>query len=65
MTFDLWVLQMPEMNTAGESEENKKQIGEGMIFFLQNLGLITGFVIMFVMAVYGGDLEASIKGEGH
>ncbi|XP_060583222.1 metal cation symporter ZIP14-like [Ruditapes philippinarum] len=56
---------MPEMNTAGESEENKKLIGEGQIFLLQNLGLITGFAIMFIMAVYGGDLEATIKGEGH
>lgn len=56
---------MPEMNTAGESEENKKLIGDTMIFVLQNLGLITGFAIMFIMAIFGGDLEASIKGEGH
>ncbi|XP_053385137.1 metal cation symporter ZIP14-like [Mercenaria mercenaria] len=56
---------MPEMNTAGESEENKKLIGQSMIFVLQNLGLLTGFAIMFIMAVYGGDLEATIRGETH
>ena len=48
---------MPEMNSTGESEENKKQIGEKFIFFLQNMGLLTGFGIMLLMAVYGGNIN--------
>lgn len=56
---------MPEMNTAGETEENRKLIGDTMIFLLQNIGLLTGFAVMVIMAIYGGDLEATIKGERH
>lgn len=48
---------MPEMNSCAESEENKKQIGEKFIYFLQNLGLLTGFGIMLLMAVYGDKIN--------
>ena len=48
---------MPEMNSCAESEENKKKIGEKFIYFLQNLGLLTGFGIMLLMAVYGDKIN--------
>lgn len=48
---------MPEMNSCAESEDNKKQIGEKFIYLLQNLGLLTGFGIMLLMAVYGGNIS--------
>lgn len=54
---------MPEMNTAAESEDNKKTIGAVQIFILQNFGLLSGFCVMVVMAIYGGNLEAAIRGE--
>ena len=50
-------LQMPEMNSCAESEENRNAIGEKFIYFLQNLGLLTGFGIMLLMAVYGGNIN--------
>lgn len=48
---------MPEMNSCAESEENKQHIGEKLIYLLQNLGLLTGFGIMLLMAVYGGNIN--------
>lgn len=48
---------MPEMNSCAESEENKKQMGEKFIYLLQNLGLLTGFVIMLLMAIYGDKIN--------
>ncbi|KAL4224687.1 hypothetical protein ACF0H5_015383 [Mactra antiquata] len=54
---------MPEMNATAESEEKKHSIGPKQIFLLQNLGLLSGFGVMLIMAVYGGNLEAAIKGE--
>lgn len=53
---------MPEMNSAGESEEIQAVMGRGMTFLLQNLGLLSGLGIMFLMATFGGHLEDSIKG---
>ena len=50
---------MPEMNSAGESEDNKV-IGGTWVFFLQNAGLIVGLGLMLIMAVYGGNLEDAI-----
>ncbi|ESO95508.1 hypothetical protein LOTGIDRAFT_160668 [Lottia gigantea] len=47
---------MPEMNAAAESEEAKKY-GNIKIFLLQNCGLFTGFAIMLIMALYGGDIS--------
>ncbi|XP_059170868.1 metal cation symporter ZIP14-like [Physella acuta] len=47
---------MPEMNTAAESEEGKK-FGEMKTFMLQNAGLITGYLIMLILAIYGGSIE--------
>ena len=48
---------MPEMNSAAESEENKKTIGPMIIFLLQNVGLIAGFGVILLMAVYGADIN--------
>lgn len=48
---------MPEMNSCAESEENRNAIGKKFIYFLQNLGLLTGFGIMLLMAVYGGNIN--------
>lgn len=48
---------MPEMNSAAESEENKVTIGPLMIFILQNVGLLCGFGVILLMAVYGGEID--------
>lgn len=52
---------MPEMNDAGEVEENQN-LSAKLILFLQNIGMLTGFTLMLLMAVYGGNLEEAIKG---
>lgn len=54
---------MPAMCAAGESEENKKLVGTGWIFLLQNLGILSGFGVMLILAIYGGELESAITGE--
>lgn len=48
---------MPEMNSAAECEEKIRTIGIFRIFILQNLGLICGFGILLLMAVYGGEIR--------
>lgn len=48
---------MPELNSSAESEDNKKSIGSLQIFILQNVGLIAGFGVILVMAVYGGEIN--------
>ena len=48
---------MPEMNSAAESEENKKTIGPFKIFILQNVGLLAGFGVILIIAVYGSDIN--------
>jgi hypothetical protein len=55
---------MPEMCAAGEQEENQELIGTWMIFVLQNLGMVMGFGIMLILAIYGGKLEDTITGHG-
>ncbi|XP_060594429.1 metal cation symporter ZIP8-like [Ruditapes philippinarum] len=55
---------MPEMCAAGEQEENQELIGTWMIFVLQNLGMVMGFGIMLLLAIYGGKLEDTITGHG-
>ncbi|KAH3888176.1 hypothetical protein DPMN_012205 [Dreissena polymorpha] len=52
---------MPEMNAATEVEDNKN-MNHFAIYILQNLGLLTGFALMVIMAIYGGSLENAIKG---
>ncbi|KAK6191111.1 hypothetical protein SNE40_002855 [Patella caerulea] len=47
---------MPEMNSAAESVEAKR-FGIFQIFLLQNAGLLSGFSIMLIMAIYGGDIS--------
>ncbi|KAH9518798.1 hypothetical protein Btru_006301 [Bulinus truncatus] len=47
---------MPEMNTAAESPEGK-QFGEFNTFILQNFGILTGYGIMLVMALYSGNIS--------
>ena len=43
------LLQLPEM-LHGDSEEHKRcQLGH---FLLQNLGLMTGFVLMLLIAIF-------------
>ncbi|XP_053383640.1 metal cation symporter ZIP8-like isoform X2 [Mercenaria mercenaria] len=54
---------MPEMYAAGEKEVNKKLVGTGYIFLLQNLGILSGFGIMLILAIYGGHLQLAITGE--
>ena len=61
-TLDLVYLsfyfQMPEMNTAAESPEGKA-FGKTRMFLLQNFGLLSGFTIMLIMALYGGNIDFS------
>ncbi|KAK3593913.1 hypothetical protein CHS0354_011516 [Potamilus streckersoni] len=47
---------LPEMNSEWESEENKKTIGQMLMLVLQNLGMLLGFGIMLVLAVYSKDI---------
>ncbi|XP_005111604.1 metal cation symporter ZIP8 [Aplysia californica] len=47
---------MPEMNTAAESVEGR-QFGPMKTFILQNLGLLTGYAIMLLMALYAGEIS--------
>ncbi|XP_071104814.1 metal cation symporter ZIP14-like [Haliotis cracherodii] len=47
---------MPEMNSASEGEGSRRY-GTGQIFFLQNLGLISGFGIMVILAIYGSEIS--------
>ncbi|KAK3706690.1 hypothetical protein RRG08_019685 [Elysia crispata] len=49
---------MPEMNTAAESPEGKA-FGKTRMFLLQNFGLLSGFTIMLIMALYGGNIDFS------
>ncbi|RUS69617.1 hypothetical protein EGW08_022621, partial [Elysia chlorotica] len=49
---------MPEMNAAAESPEGKA-FGEAKMFILQNVGLLAGFTIMLIMALYGGNIDFS------
>ncbi|XP_060594417.1 metal cation symporter ZIP14-like isoform X1 [Ruditapes philippinarum] len=54
---------MPEMCAAGELEENQRLVGTWVIFILQNLGILVGFGVILLLAIYGGNLESAIKGE--
>ncbi|KAK7098276.1 metal cation symporter ZIP14-like isoform X2 [Littorina saxatilis] len=47
---------LPEMNSAAETEACK-EFGEINTFILQNIGLLVGFGIILVLAVYGGDIS--------
>ena len=49
------------MNDAAEVEENQN-LSAYSILFLQNIGLLSGFGLMLLMAAYGGHIEEAIKG---
>lgn len=53
---------MPEMGNATEVEENKR-ISHAVIYLLENFGMITGFGLMLLLAIYGGELEHAIRGD--
>jgi len=61
MNLCVLILQMPEMNDAAEVEENQN-LSAYSILFLQNIGLLSGFGLMLLMAAYGGHIEEAIKG---
>ncbi|XP_041369593.1 metal cation symporter ZIP14-like [Gigantopelta aegis] len=46
---------MPEMNAVEIT--NDKSFGTVTIFILQNLGLLSGYSVMLVMAVYGSEIK--------
>ena len=48
--------QLPEMNSSAESADGK-QFGEVKTFLVQNAGLLVGFGIMLLLAVYGGEIN--------
>ncbi|XP_046552426.1 metal cation symporter ZIP14-like [Haliotis rubra] len=47
---------MPEMNSASEGEGSRRY-GTSKIFILQNVGLMTGFGIMVILAIYGSKIS--------
>ncbi|XP_062567238.1 metal cation symporter ZIP8-like isoform X2 [Saccostrea cucullata] len=48
---------MPEMNSAAENEDYKKMFGTRWIFIVQNVGMLCGFGVIFIMARFGGDID--------
>ena len=46
-------LQLPEMSSSAESEE----FGKVRTFILQNVGLLSGFGIIFLLAVFGREIS--------
>nr|KAG5694173.1 hypothetical protein BaRGS_016019 [Batillaria attramentaria] len=49
-------LVMPEMNSAAESEDGQR-LGAKKTFLLQNCGLLTGYSIILLIAVFGGQIN--------
>ncbi|KAK7479811.1 hypothetical protein BaRGS_00028991 [Batillaria attramentaria] len=47
---------MPEMNSAAESEDGQR-LGAKKTFLLQNCGLLTGYSIILLIAVFGGQIN--------
>nr|KAG5694174.1 hypothetical protein BaRGS_016020 [Batillaria attramentaria] len=47
---------MPEMNSAAESEDGQR-LGAKKIFLLQNCGLVAGYSIILLIAVFGGQIN--------
>jgi hypothetical protein len=48
---------MPEMNSAAENEDYKAMFGTAYIFVIQNVGMLVGFGVIFIMALYGSEIE--------
>lgn len=48
---------MPEMNSAAENEEYRKMFGTTWIFVVQNVGMLFGFGVIFIMALYGSQIN--------
>ncbi|XP_070546483.1 metal cation symporter ZIP14-like [Ptychodera flava] len=48
---------LPEINTAEEKEKDVTSASQAKTFILQNLGLLTGWGIMFVLGVYEHELN--------
>ncbi|XP_074659805.1 metal cation symporter ZIP8-like isoform X2 [Tubulanus polymorphus] len=48
---------MPEMNHAVETEKNRTTRAKLKTLLIQNLGLMTGYGVMLLMAIYGGEIE--------
>ncbi|XP_078333972.1 metal cation symporter ZIP8-like isoform X2 [Crassostrea virginica] len=48
---------MPEMNSAAENEEYRRMFGTAWIFMVQNVGLLCGFGVIFIMALFGGEIS--------
>ena len=48
--------QMPAMNIAADSKEANK-FGVLNTFIIQNLGLVSGFVLMLLMKLYSGNIK--------
>lgn len=54
------VNMLPEMIVTAESRENKELIGGGVIFFLQNLGMLVGFGVILTLALFSDRLDKAI-----
>lgn len=48
---------MPEINAAADDENIVNQIGKKTAFIIQNIGLVLGFALMLILAVYGGQID--------
>jgi len=44
---------MPEMNHTAEEQKDKPF----KVFFIQNMGLLSGFGVIFLVSHYGGDIQ--------
>ena len=54
--FSVHCFQLPEVNKASEDEEHQ-HLGVFRIYLIQNAGMLTGFGIMLLMALYGGEIK--------
>ncbi|XP_077978112.1 metal cation symporter ZIP14-like [Glandiceps talaboti] len=51
------VNMLPEINSVEEDKDNIKWSTQCLLFFIQNLGLLVGWGIMLVLALYEKDIK--------
>lgn len=51
-------LKLPEMNSAAKDEDRKSsKLCNWRVFFLQNSGILIGYGLLLLMAVYGEQIN--------
>ena len=51
---------MPEMEKQAKEAIEKKTEKPCIVLLLQNIGLLTGFLIIFLLMLFGKDIEKSL-----